>query len=194
MELFLFFLVFFFSVFVLRTWIVWKRTSIMPFRFNRKDDAHGYIGRIYAFVLLLEFLIVSIYAFKSAWYKYLLPCWYFENSIISNIGWALLMFSLIIIWVAQSHMADSWRIGIDHENKPRLVTNGIFSLSRNPVFLGIILASVGVFMVVPNAFTLLILGLSFVSINTQIRLEEEHLQEEFGNSYSEYRSKVRRWI
>jgi protein-S-isoprenylcysteine O-methyltransferase Ste14 len=33
-------------------------------------------------------------------------------------------------------MGDSWRIGIDQEQKTSLVRHGVFKLSRNPIFLG----------------------------------------------------------
>jgi protein-S-isoprenylcysteine O-methyltransferase Ste14 len=56
------------------------------------------------------------------------------------------------------------------------------------------IANIGLFLVLPNAFTLLIIALSTVSINTQIRLEEEFLEQEFGEQYQEYKTKVRRWI
>ena len=91
-------------------------------------------------------------------------------------------------------MANSWRIGIDENNKTKLVTKGVFSISRNPIFLGIMITNIGLFLVIPNAFTLLIISLSTLSINTQIRLEEEFLKREFGNEYIEYAEKVRRWI
>ena len=91
-------------------------------------------------------------------------------------------------------MRDSWRIGIDEENKTELVTNGFFAISRNPIFLGIMIANIGLFLVLPNAFTLLIIALSTVSINTQIRLEEEFLVKEFGEKYTEYKQSVNRWI
>ena len=55
-------------------------------------------------------------------------------------------------------------------------------------------ANLGVFLVIPNAFTLLIVALSFVSINTQIRLEEEFLLQQFGEEYEKYLREVRRWI
>jgi protein-S-isoprenylcysteine O-methyltransferase Ste14 len=56
------------------------------------------------------------------------------------------------------------------------------------------IANMGLFLVIPNAFTLLIISLSTISINTQIRLEEEFLKREFGKDYFEYAKKVRRWI
>ncbi|MCB0660597.1 MAG: isoprenylcysteine carboxylmethyltransferase family protein [Saprospiraceae bacterium] len=134
-------------------------------------------------------VVVSIYAFKNEWYKYLLPFWYLENATLQKIGWGFLIFSLIFVWIAQTHMVNSWRIGIDEENKAKLVTSGMFSISRNPIFLGIMMANVGLFLVIPNAFTLLIISMSTISISTQIRLEEEFLRREFGNDYQNYEKK-----
>lgn len=99
-----------------------------------------------------------------------------------------------LIWFAQSQMTTSWRIGIDKKNKAKLVTHGLFSLSRNPIFLGVLMGNLGLFFVIPNAFTLVILSLSIVSVNTQIRLEEAFLLEKFGDSYISYKQKVKRWL
>ena len=104
------------------------------------------------------------------------------------------MRSLMFIWFAQSQMTTSWRIGVDKINKTYLVTRGLFSFSRNPIFLGVLMGNLGVFFVIPNAFTLVILSLSIVSVNTQIRLEETFLMEEFGEAYLSYKQKVRRWL
>ena len=91
-------------------------------------------------------------------------------------------------------MADAWRIGIDTKNDTELVATGLFSMSRNPIFLGIILADIGLFLVAPNAFTLLIGVLSIVVIQTQVRLEEAYLTTAHGDSYLSYKQKVARWL
>ena len=192
--LFLFLLVYFFLVFFLRSYLLWKRTGVNPLTFNKTDDAHGYNGKVFTFISLLEFVVVFIYAFKNEWYQYFLPFWYLENSYLQYIGWGFLVLSLILVWVAQSQMANSWRIGIDEKNKTELVTNGLFSISRNPIFLGIMIANVGLLLIIPNAFTLLIVSLSTVSINTQIRLEEAFLEKSHGKTYIDYCQKVRRWV
>ncbi|WP_158848076.1 methyltransferase family protein [Algibacter sp. L1A34] len=194
MLLFAYLVLYFLLVFVLRSLLLWKKTGINPFTFNKTDDAHGFNGKVFTFISFLELIVVGIYAFKSEWYEYLLPFWYLENSTLQKIGWALLFLSLIVVWISQSQMANSWRIGIDENNKTKLVTNGMFSISRNPIFLGIMIANIGLFLVIPNTFTLLIISLSTISINTQIRLEEEFLKREFENNYLEYAKKVRRWI
>ena len=194
MLLFSFQVVYFLLVFVIRSLLLKSKTGINPMTFKRTDDAHVYNGSVFAYILIVELVVVGIYAFKIEWYKYLLPFWYLESSILYVVGWVFLMLSLIIVWIAQSQMAKSWRIGIDEKNKTKLVTKGLFSISRNPIFLGIMIANIGLFIVIPNAFTLLIISLSTISINTQIRLEEEFLKREFGKDYFEYAKKVRRWI
>ena len=194
MYLFIFLLVYFFLVFILRSYLLWKKTNINPLTFNRRDDAHGYNGRVFAFISLLELGVVTIYTFAPNSMTYLLPFWYIESDLLRLLGWVLLLISLLVVWVAQSHMRDSWRIGIDQHLKSELVTSGFFAISRNPIFLGIMITNVGLFLVLPNAFTLLIVSLSTISINTQIRLEEDFLTKEFGDDYTEYINKVRRWI
>ena len=194
MLLFIFFIIYFLFVFVIRSILLKNKTGINPLTFNKTDDAHGFNGKVFTVITFMELVVVGIYAFKIEWYKYLLPFWYIENEILSIIGWGFLIISLIIVWIAQSHMANSWRIGIDEKNKTKLVTKGLFSFSRNPIFLGIMIANIGLFLVIPNAFTLLIISLSTISINTQIRLEEAFLEREFGNDYLAYVNKVRRWI
>ncbi len=194
MYLLLFFLIYFFTVFVLRSYLLWRKTDINPLTFNKGDDAHGYNGKVFSFISVLELIVISIYAFSDHWRDFLLPLWYLEYPILQIIGYVMLLISLVIVWVAQSQMADSWRIGIDEENKTELVTNGLFHYSRNPIFLGIMVANIGLFLVLPNAFTMLIVSLSTISVNTQIRLEEEYLKKTHKNSYWDYSKKVRRWI
>jgi protein-S-isoprenylcysteine O-methyltransferase Ste14 len=179
---------------VIRSVLLWRKTGINPLTFNKTDDAHGYNGKVFSAITFIELIVVGVYAFKNEWYEYLLPFWYLENPLFQKIGCGLLILSLTIVWISQTQMANSWRIGIDEKNKTKLVTNGMFSISRNPIFLGIMIANLGLFMVIPNAFTLLIISLSTISINTQIRLEEEFLKREFGDDYVSYVNKVRRWI
>lgn len=194
MNLFIFFICYFLLVFVLRSFLLWKKTKVNPLTFNKGDDAHGYNGKVFGIISIIELIIVSIYAFIPSWHKFLLPFWYLENDTLEVVGWGFLIISIILVWIAQSHMKESWRIGIDKNNKTKLIQNGLFSISRNPIFLGIIIANAGLFLVLPNAFTLLIISLSTISINTQVRLEEEFLKKEFGEEYIIYSTNVKRWI
>ncbi|WP_413614210.1 methyltransferase family protein [Flavobacterium sp. N2013] len=81
----------------------------------------------------------------------------------------LLVVALIWTIIAQNQMKNSWRIGIDTETKTDLITSGLFKFSRNPIFLGIILSLVGLFLTTPNALTVLFLILGYVLIQIQIQ-------------------------
>jgi protein-S-isoprenylcysteine O-methyltransferase Ste14 len=76
----------------------------------------------------------------------------------------------------------------------QLITSGIYSMIRHPVYLGTILAVIGMFLVFPSWF-----GLSFVIVYTGILLhrmsqEEQLLFKYFGSVYQEYSTKSFRLI
>jgi protein-S-isoprenylcysteine O-methyltransferase Ste14 len=116
-----------------------------------------------------------------------------EQSLTRWIGVTLLMLSLVWTVLAQAQMGHSLRIGIDEEHRTSLVDKGVFGVSRNPIFLGMILTLVGLFLTIPNPITLLTFVLGFVLIQIQVRLEEAFLGRVHGSHYEEYRRNVRRW-
>jgi protein-S-isoprenylcysteine O-methyltransferase Ste14 len=91
-------------------------------------------------------------------------------------------------------MGESWRIGIDTEHQTPLVQKGVFRISRNPIFLGLMVTLLGLFLTLPNALTLLAFFLGVVLIGVQVRLEEEYLVQMHAQAYQEYRKRVRRWL
>jgi protein-S-isoprenylcysteine O-methyltransferase Ste14 len=96
--------------------------------------------------------------------------------------------------LAQAQMRESWRIGIDTEHPTELVQSGVFKFSRNPIFVGMTVTLLGLFLVIPNVGTLVTLLVGSILIGIQVRLEEEYLTRVHGEKYLEYRRGVRRWI
>ncbi|HOY17628.1 MAG TPA: isoprenylcysteine carboxylmethyltransferase family protein [Haliscomenobacter sp.] len=180
--------------FVWPSYRVWKQTGIFPVTFSNKDTAHDYIGNVFKMLLGLLLITGSMYAFYQQGVKYLLPVWYLEKPVFQIVGSVILFVALLWIAVAQHQMSNSWRIGIDEKNKTKLVTVGIFSISRNPIFLGMLCTLLGLFLVIPNAITFMVLVTGVIIIQVQIRLEEEFLEEQHGQDYREYCSKTKRWI
>jgi len=172
---------------------VYRQTGINPMRFGQEDNAHNYIGKVMKVIIGLLFIAVFLYAFN--WnYEYLIPVWYLESPAIAIAGLILLHLSLLWIVYAQLSMGKSWRIGIDTEHKTELVTTGIFSLSRNPIFLGMLCCILGIFLIIPNMLTFCILFVAYFVIQIQVRLEEEFLAKQHGSSYASYKNSVRRWL
>ncbi len=190
----IYFIIYFGIAFVLKSLIVAKRIGKNPLVLPKDDSAYGIIGRYFKLTLIAMFVYVLAFAFFPAWHTYFLQIIQLDNLTIKYIGLTLLLIALLWTVIAQGHMKNSWRIGIDTEIRTELVTTGLFGLSRNPIFFGMILSLVGLFLVTPNALTALFLILGYVLIQIQIRLEEEFLIKEHGQVYIDYKQKVRRLI
>jgi len=181
-------------VFVLRSVILWKQTGVNPFVFGNTEKAHDYIGRVYKLMVLGTWVSIGIYSFYSPWYSYLVPIQYLEIDWFKTIGLILLVISFLWTSIAQYQMSKSWRIGIDYEEKTDLISHGLFNYSRNPIFLGVLISYLGTFLIIPNILSFSILLVTFVTIQTQVRMEEEYLETVQGRVYLDYQSEVRRWL
>lgn len=185
---------YFFAAFFWRSYAVWKRTGVNPVVFKGSDDAHDYIGRVFKLLFAAVVAAVAVYS-ASAWlYQYLTPITWLERRWLQAAGVVLLLVSLAWTVAAQAQMGESWRIGIDEEHRTHLVREGVFGVSRNPIFLGMMITLLGLFLVIPNALTLLTLVTGVVLIQIQVRLEEEFLTMSHGEEYAGYRHRVRRWL
>ncbi len=173
---------------------VYRLTGVYPVTFSGSDSTHDYAGKLFKFLLMLLLAVLVLNVFSGQAYTYLLPFWYIEEKWIKIIGLVFLHASLPWILIAQLHMGKSWRIGIDEKNLTTLITIGVFNHSRNPIFLGMLLSLMGIFLVLPNAFTLLILAVGYVLIQIQVRLEEEYLERVHEDTYRQYQHRVRRWL
>ncbi|HEY7721277.1 MAG TPA: isoprenylcysteine carboxylmethyltransferase family protein [Pedococcus sp.] len=84
---------------------------------------------------------------------------------------------------------------IPWEEVSRLVTEGPFRLSRNPIYLADALAYLGVTLLVGSWWPLLVLpAVLLAMLRLVISREEEYLAARFGADYAAYRSRVRRWV
>lgn len=187
-------LFYFLLVFVLRSFILWRQTGINPFVFGHTDKAHDYIGRVYKILLLFTWVSIGAYSFFPNKYPHLIPIDYLDTELLKIFGLALFIPSLLWTSIAQYQMSRSWRIGIDYDTKTELVSKGLFKISRNPIFLGVLISNLGTFLIIPNVLSFSILFVSLVTIQIQVRLEEEYLENVQGQGYLKYKSQVRRWL
>ena len=189
------YLILFYGVaFFWRTYRVWRTTGINPYRLSEKEGLSGFMAAYFRLIVAGTILVVLIMIFADSFYQALTPITWLERPLVTGIGLVLLVVAFAWVAVAQAQMGTSWRIGIDTENKTALVTEGLFRLSRNPIFLGMRLNLLGLFLVLPNAVTLALWLLGDVSIQTQVYLEEEHLLTLHRDAYEQYRRRVRRWL
>lgn len=186
--------VIFFATFAWRSYVTWKRTGINPYSLGRSDNAHDFVGMLFRVTLVAILLVVSVYTFWHSLYTYVIPIVWLQQRVLQSIGITLLVLSGFWILVAQAQMGTAWRIGIDIAHATLLVRHGVFRWSRNPIFLGMRLTLLGLFLVLPTAVTLAILVVGDVLLQIQVRLEEAHLSNLHGEQYRVYMQQTRRWI
>lgn len=77
----------------------------------------------------------------------------------------------------------------------RLVTGGIYRISRNPIYLAFVVFGLGVAVAADSLWIAgLMLPLVALLRYAVIAREEDYLERKFGDEYLAYRKSVRRWI
>ena len=75
-----------------------------------------------------------------------------------------------------------------------LATQGLYRYSRNPIYLGMLLALSGLALLLGNALDFAGPMIFGWLTTRQIRNEEAALERIFGEAYRDYKTRVRRWI
>jgi protein-S-isoprenylcysteine O-methyltransferase Ste14 len=172
------------------TWRTWRRTRVFPVVFHREAETAQrvlgalmglFLGALVAWSVLCAVLEpgrLRIWPLATEWH---------------TIGWLLFLCGLTVTLVAQAQMGGSWRVGID-DRPTLLVTGGLFSLARNPIFSGMFLSLAGVVLITPAPWTLFGFAVALVLIYLQVRLEERHLTSVHGHAYTAYAARVGRFV
>src|SRR5712691_6494256 len=81
------------------------------------------------------------------------------------------------------------------QSSSSLVTWGVYTISRNPMYLGLLLVLTGWAIFLSNALAFLFLPAYIFYMNRfQIAPEERVLASLFGQEFAAYQSRVRRWL
>ena len=84
---------------------------------------------------------------------------------------------------------------VPHHPVATLLTSGAYRLSRNPMYTGLAIAYLGLALLFGSWWPLVIWPLVIVVVRQLvIGPEEEYLTQRFGQTYTDYQSRVRRWL
>lgn len=119
-----------------------------------------------------------------------------EYLIVSRIfGVLVIVFGLGIVLIAKAKMQKAETNIEPWKPTNAIISDGIYSLSRNPVYVAMIFICLGVTLIFNSLWFLpfLILVLLVMHYGVILR-EEKYLEKKFGTEYSDYKREVRRWI
>ncbi len=185
-------IVWFFSLFILRSLILWARTGSLGINTFR-----GRIGSLEWFAITsatVGILLAPISPAASI-LDWPLGQLFFYDATVHLVGAAIGISGIVGALISQISMGESWRIGVDSTEETKLVTNGLFQYVRNPIFTFIGVSLVGFFLTVPNGWSVLAIGLTATGIQLQVRfVEEPYLAKVHGDVYRKYVEHVGRFI
>lgn len=177
----------------LRVWSVQRQHNVRAFSFGRHAAIQSLAERHWKITVVSALMLAAI-----AW---LAPRWELTLGLIDApplyLRWlsvAIFTGSALIIVVAQLQMGASWRVGVPKEGPGDLVTHGLFAVSRNPIFVGLLGAMLALFLWSPHALAAALLAAIWTLTLVQVRIEEEALREKHGDAYEHYAAHVGRWF
>jgi protein-S-isoprenylcysteine O-methyltransferase Ste14 len=84
---------------------------------------------------------------------------------------------------------------VPHHPVATLLTGGAYRRSRNPMYTGLAVAYLGLALLFGSWWPLALWPLVIVAVRQlAIRPEERYLTQRFGQTYTDYQSRVRRWL
>jgi protein-S-isoprenylcysteine O-methyltransferase Ste14 len=116
------------------------------------------------------------------------------HSLMQPAGAALMGAGILLMAAAQLNMGASWRIGIDEETKPGIVSSGLYRFSRHPIYLGLLTALAGYTVMMPTPVSLLLFAGAYWGLRTQTGIEEDYMLRTYGQPYRQYASRVGRFV
>ena len=146
--------------------------------------------------VLISFVMFGVVGVQT------LLAWFFSVSrlaaqielgvITTWIGVALCIFGILFSSYAQFAMGEQWRIGVDPDEKTKLVTEGIYGKIRNPIYTGCIVFGTGLILLAPHVLFVITGIVGYFAVRAYVKdIEEPYLVKLHGEKYRQYMSQTR---
>ncbi len=127
--------------------------------------------------------------------RWVLPLPFEFPDVLEWLGYVLVVLGIGLAGGAVSRFMRSHTTTYPHGSVTTVVTNGPYHFSRNPIYLGLVCLLIGFSFAFKTYWGLILSPLFIVLMNMLvIQHEEAYLERKFGEVYTSYKSRVRRWL
>ena len=137
---------------------------------NETEKKLDYLATI-PFLALLVYSVVLPLKLGTAWFY---------------LGLVVYLFGMIFTIVAGTNLMNT---PLD-----RPATEGLYRISRNPIYLGTFLIFIGIGIACASWLVLLLIAVFIILQNSSLGAEERWCLEQYGDAYREYMDKTPKWI
>jgi protein-S-isoprenylcysteine O-methyltransferase Ste14 len=164
-----------------------RRRGVTALKFGETDKTDFFIP---PFVLLYVYLI---FANAFSW-----PTPVRAQLLMSSLApWIGALFCaigvLLMAWSLIS-FGTSFRVGIDTDQPDKLITTGVFAITRNPIYVAFGFVLAGEFLIQPTWLMLVYMLAGLALLHRQVLREEAFLREHYGADFQAYAGRVRRYV
>jgi protein-S-isoprenylcysteine O-methyltransferase Ste14 len=119
----------------------------------------------------------------------------FHSRITKGVGVLFLLMAISFLVTSLAKFFKSKNTVVLIKPASSLQTNGVYSISRNPMYVGLLQIYLGITCFTGNWWNIILLPLLIFLMQVYvIKHEEDYLERAFGNEYLEYKKRVRRWL
>ncbi len=106
------------------------------------------------------------------------------------LGATLTCIGLLFAVSARHHLGKNWSGSITVKKDHELITTGLYTVVRHPIYTGLLLALIGTAITIGEWRGLFAVLIAVATIWRKLRLEEQWMQEQFGDVYQDYSYRV----
>jgi len=173
-----------------RTWVQWRRTGDTGLRL----EAPAGTVQWWAKLAFIGAIVAGVTA-PIAGLTGLEPVGLLDHRTLRLAGVVIALAGIAATALAQLQMGTSWRVGVDTDEVTPLVTTGIFTRVRNPIFTAMAITAAGLALVVANIVVIVGFAALVLALQVQVRaVEEPYLRTVHGNIYARYVSTTGRFL
>jgi len=101
-------------------------------------------------------------------------------------GGLIYLFGIILTAVAVLNFASA--------PKNKIITKGLYRITRNPVYFGMLLMQIGIAVACTSWLYLLLTVVLLILLNAILSAEERYCLDTYGDAYEKYMDRTPRWI
>ena len=118
-----------------------------------------------------------------------------DNALITSFGFDLMLFGFAVLVLTFEHINLLSFLGLSQkEESAGLITEGVYQYVRHPLYSGLFLVLVGLFLSLPTQSVLLSVVMSIIYIVIGIEFEEKKLRRIFGEEYVKFALNKKKFI
>src|SRR5579862_5530428 len=171
----------FFPVVWIAFFLYWQVKAAHTKTTKRLEPAGSRIVRVFVFLIAIVLLSTTRIPLHSLylqlWSVGFWPFWL--GAVVAIAG------LLFAVW-AREHLGSNWSRSVTIKQGHELITTGPYAVVRHPIYTGILAGFLGMAIAISQVRGFIVVVLIFVVFWAKLRMEEEWMRSQFGDTYATY--------